>query len=212
MTVNFTDLDLKEFVAKSLGDTGLAYGTFSLALIGHKVKEVLREFSRYVPYKVRHSVLTKAETREVDISAIDNLLHVDYAEYRVNQIDREFRNVIYRRHGFITIDVEWTPAADETVYLYCRKLQTAEVLEEAHLELFTRLCAARVMIAQPVAKPHINAINKGGRRVVSEYRILGQDQLREVIFELEGLEPPNMKKYHSAGRPVVISESYIQVD
>ena len=209
MTIAYTDVDLKEEVAKELGDTGLAYGTFANALITQKVKEALREFSRYVPYKVRHSALTKAETKEVDISSIDNILHVDYAEFHVNQIEREFRDVIYRRHGFITLDINWTPDDDETVYLYCRKLRTADVLEEAHLELFTRLCAARVMLTHVLSK--VDAVTKGSSVVVG-YRVLGQEKLREVLDELESLEPPNQKRYRSAGRSPEQSESYIQLE
>lgn len=237
MTVNYTDLDLKQFVAKSLGDTGLAYGTYTLALIGQRVKDALIEFSRYIPYKVRHSAVTKAETKEVDISTIENLIHVDYAEFHVNQIDREFRNVIYRRHGFITLDITWTPADDETVYLYCKKLQTAEVLDVNNLDLFTKLCGARVIIASAekeltqtktdmgTGRALINTVPKGrnvagnylrygqGEQMLARERLLmGQNKLREVIFELEGEDPPNQKKYHSAGLQVGQSESYIQIE
>lgn len=211
MTINYTDSELKEEVAKSLGDTGLAYGTFASALIIQVVKESLSEFSRYHPYKVRESLLTTAETREVDISTLDDVIHVDYAEYRVNRNPREFRNIINRRNGFITLDVDWLPSADETVYLYCKKLQSAATLEQAHLELFVRLAAARVILIQPLAKPHVDAVNKG-KNVVYDYRALGQEKLTEVLKDIRmaGVKP-NQRKGYSAGGITDSSESYLKV-
>ena len=215
MSINYTDTELKEEVAKSLGDTALAYVTFEEDLIIQVVKECLREFSRYHPYLVRESLLTTAETKEVDISTLDDVVRVDYAEYRVNQYPREFRNVINRRHDFITLDVDWLPSADETVYLYCKKLQSAATLEQAHLELFARLAGARVILAQPLAKTagegHVDAVNKG-KNVVYNYRALGQEKLDEVKKDIRMAgAKPNQRKGYSAGGITDSSESYLKV-
>jgi len=240
MTINYTDTELKQEIAKSLGDTALAYTTFSEALIEQVVKECLREFSRYYPYLVRESLLTTADTKEVDIGTLDDVLHIDYAEYYVNKNPKQLRNVINRRNGFITLDIDWLPSGADAVYLYCKKLQSAATLQEAHLELFARLGAARCLITasnteliqakadMTTGRALINTVNKGGsgtsvpsayvgyaraeEALARERRTMGERKLMEVLRDIRMAgAKPNHRIGFSSGGVTDTSESYLKV-
>ncbi len=210
MTANYTDTDLQEEVAKHIGDTSLTYAApyFAAALIVQVVKDTFREFSRSFPFKQREAVLTAAETKEVDISALEDWLRIDMVEYRVDRQPRSFCNHWHIRDGFILLDVPWLPIADETVYLYLDKLQRAETLEQAHVEIFIKLAAARVMLTHAIGKT--DTVTRG-RRVVSNYRALGQEKLVEVKADIRLLGRNKIRKEYHAGDFVDRSESYIRI-
>ena len=61
--------------------------------------------------------------RDLDISAITDLLEVEKAEYPTRQYPQNFRNV--KVFGdVLTLDVTSEPDDDEEVFLYCRKTHT----------------------------------------------------------------------------------------
>ena len=59
--------------------------------------------------------------RDLDISAITNLIEVDKAEFPTREYPQEFRNV--KVFGdVLTLDVDSEPDDDEEVFLYCHKV------------------------------------------------------------------------------------------
>jgi hypothetical protein len=94
---------------------------YSAAELATFLIDALKELSNYSPNIVRETVTTTADSRDLDISAIKNLIEVRELEYEVGKNPRQFRNFIEHYSNFITILIDKSPAADQSVYLYCAK-------------------------------------------------------------------------------------------
>jgi len=103
---------------------------FTAAEIGQKLDDCLVEIARYVPYRVRETLTTTADSRDLDISSVTDLLSIEAVEYAVGEWPRLFRN--FSLFGTtLTLDIESAPGAGESVYLYCRKVHHLDADWEA---------------------------------------------------------------------------------
>ena len=85
------------------------------------VGRCLREVSLVSPYEVKETVTTVADTRDISIATITDYMWIIKAEYYVDKIPKQFREVeIFGTT--LTLDIDWTPSGGESVYLYCAKM------------------------------------------------------------------------------------------
>lgn len=84
------------------------------------IANCLIDISQRRPYEVKETLTTTA-SKELDISSIDDLLEVDKVEFPVDNEPPDYRccSVFGKT---LRMDVSSTPAADESVYLFCHKV------------------------------------------------------------------------------------------
>jgi len=93
---------------------------FSATEIQSMFTDILYRIASYKLVITRHSLTTIADTKELQIATIEDLIDPLYAEYTVDKNPRNFRNII-RRGNIVELDINIKPTAGETVYLYCKK-------------------------------------------------------------------------------------------
>lgn len=79
------------------------------------------EMSQAQPYEVKETLTTSSGSKKLDISSIVDLLYIDYLEYPVDK-DPVNKRGFEKFANVITMLTDTNPSADETVYLYCKKL------------------------------------------------------------------------------------------
>lgn len=115
------------------------------------------------------TILTTADSKEIDISNIKDLIRVRTnkgVEYLTDQTPKRFRN-----HSefadVLTIDIDFLPSANETVWLYCLKKHTltdkTSTLKPKHKTILIKGVAARA--ARNKGREQINSLNVGGVNV-----------------------------------------------
>jgi hypothetical protein len=96
---------------------------FSDAQLAAYIEDCLREISEYVPYEKKETLTTTANSKELDISAIEDLLGVDKIEFRTANEPPDYRNCSIFG-STLRMEIDFLPSADEDVYLYCHKLHS----------------------------------------------------------------------------------------
>lgn len=96
---------------------------FTSALLTKKLAEGLQEFSRYVPYIVRETLAVTEDSKELNISAIDNLLWIDSLEYLSGQTPRQFPDFTEHYRNTISMEIDSWPGKTDT------NIDTAEALD-----------------------------------------------------------------------------------
>lgn len=158
--------------------------------IGH----CLREISKVSPYETKETLTTTADSRDLDLSSITDLLEVKKCEFRVGKDPQQFRNFSVWGDT-LTMDTTIDPSAGESVYVYCHKLHsltnsssTLKVLHE--MLLVDGVCAYAAMAK---AREHINKVNVGGGGTARDLLTWGQNKLLLYRAELEGLKKPTVR-------------------
>ena len=92
------------------------------AQITAHIESTLKELSRVSSYQTKETKTTTSGSKDIDISAITNLLYVDRVEFRVDQNPKEFRNFEVWGNT-LTMDISSLPGVEDA-YLYCAKIHT----------------------------------------------------------------------------------------
>jgi len=91
--------------------------------IGIHIMNCVMEMSQAKPYEVKETLTTSSGSKKLDISSIEDLLYIDWLEYPVDQ-DPVRKKGFEKFADIITMLIDTTPSADETVYAYCKKLHS----------------------------------------------------------------------------------------
>jgi len=129
------------------------------------IADCLDELSYYSPVESKET-LTADGTIDVDISAIDNLINVDYVEYPTGNEPKTFHNCSIF-NDTLTIDIASAPTSGDEIYAYCRKLHT---LTETSTDLSEReerllVLGASGKAAMSKSLDYIGRVNIGGANV-----------------------------------------------
>lgn len=87
------------------------------------ITNCVMEMSQVKPYEVKETLTTTSGSKKLDISSIDDLLYIDFLEYPVDK-DPVNKRGFEQFASVITMLTDKNPSADETVYLYCKKLHS----------------------------------------------------------------------------------------
>lgn len=156
-------------------------------------KQCLVEISKSSPRQVIETVKTTAASVQLDISSIEDLIAIQDVEYPVGNEPRDFRN--FNVFGnTLTMEIDLSPAANEDVYLYCKKTHqltddTSTLppqLEEILVKGITGYAAVNK------SRWHIRRINVGGSKVAAQMQNWGLAQLAFYNQGLVGEEEPDM--------------------
>jgi len=139
---------------------------------------VLLDISNARPYEVKESVTLTVNSIETDVSTIEDLISVRYAEYPVGTTPNpDYRNVT-RFGDTVRVVTNRRPSGDETAYLYCHKLhsvtESTSTLPPDLEKLLVIGVAAKA--ARSRSRTQINKMNIGGTRVSREHLTWAQVQ------------------------------------
>lgn len=115
------------------------------------------------------TIVTTADSKEIDLTNIKDLIKVAKCEYRISRPSKnpkQFRN--FRRFAdILTMEMNIVPSADEEVHLYCYKKHTltdnTSTLKPEHEPVLLLGVCARA--ARNKGREQINALNVGGVNV-----------------------------------------------
>lgn len=142
------------------------------------IGQVLIEVSEASPLGVKETVTTTASSKDVSISAIENLLWVSKVEYPVDQSPRAFKK--FSVFGTtLTIDCDRLPAAGESVYLYCSKLHTLTNTSSSLSPILEKLIVDGTCAYAALSKARKleNAVNVGGANTPNQLKTWGMERL-----------------------------------
>lgn len=138
---------------------------------------VLADISDARPYEVKETVKLTVNSIEVDVSTIEDLISVRYAEYPVGTTNPDYRNVS-RFGDVVRLVTNRRPSGDETAYLYCHKLhsltESTSTLTPALEKLLVIGVSAKAARAR--SRSQINKQSIGGRFVAREHLTWAQVQ------------------------------------
>lgn len=152
------------------------------------ISDCLIEMSPYLPYEVKETVTTTASSRELDLSAINDLLEVKEVEYPVDKQPRRFRQFSVFGDD-LRMELDTAPSAVADVYLYCKKYHslsdTASTLNPTLERILVLGVCGQAAIAK--ARTKINKVNVGGGGVAANFQSWGLAQLALYYEELNKL-------------------------
>jgi len=159
------------------------------------INDCLAEIAEYKPYEVKETLTTTADSRELDLSVIDDLVEVKKVEYPVDEQPRQFRN--FSVWGdILRMALDRAPGAGESVYLYCAKYHslsdTVSTLNPTLERLLVLGVSGRAAVAK--ARTRINAVNIGGADVAANVQNWGLAQLALYRGGLNSLIIPEMSE------------------
>ncbi len=142
------------------------------------------------------SILTSADSKEIDISEITDLIRVAKVEYRTGKNPKQFRNADVFAN-ILTMDINILPSADETVHLYCHKKHTltdatSTLKPDAEAVLVQGVVARAAMNR---GREQINALSVGGVNVGPRMVDWGKDQL--ILYRRELKRNTNIQVYET---------------
>ncbi|MBA7473850.1 hypothetical protein ES707_09195 [subsurface metagenome] len=118
------------------------------------ISDTLSEISERRPYEVKETLKTTADSKELDISSIDDLFDIPKIEFRTSEDPPAYRNCSIFGNT-LTMAIDFKPLASENVYLYCHKVHQ---LTEDTSTLNPQL--ERVLVAGAVPKLALAWVNK----------------------------------------------------
>jgi hypothetical protein len=114
--------DAKQLLRDEFNKTELEdFPSDELTVIARKI---LVEVSMASPYMVEEALTTTADSKDLTVSSITDLLEIERIEYRTHRTPREFRNWTEYKTGTVSLMINFNPSAAEDVHVYCRKIHT----------------------------------------------------------------------------------------
>ena len=127
------------------------------------------------------TIVTAANSKEVDVTNIADLIRVTKCEYRISRPSynpKQFRNFT-RFADTLTMDINIVPSDKEEVHLYCHKKHTltdkTSTLKSEHETVLIQGVAARAAMSK--GREQLNALNTGGSNVGPRMVTWGREQL-----------------------------------
>ena len=156
------------------------------------ISDCLTEIAEYKPHRAKETLTTTA-SRELNLSAIDDLLEVKKVEYPVDEQPRSFSK--FSVWGNV-LRMALDSGAGESVYIYCTKYHslsdTVSTLNPTLERLLVLGVSGRAAVAK--ARTQINAVNIGGAGVASNMQNWGLAQLALYRGGLNSLIIPEMSE------------------
>ena len=167
------------------------------------IADCLVEISERRPYEVKETLTTTANSKELDISSIEDLLEVDKVEYKTGQDPPDYRNHSVFGNT-LTLDIDFNPSAGENVYLYCHKLHQ---LTESSSTLSPQI--EKLLVDGAVAKAALSWINQVRKQTAEAIARIADihTAIGKMTSETTGIE--QAIKDLAAGRTLGFNKVYV---
>jgi hypothetical protein len=151
-------------------------------VLNRHIDHAVRELSLFCPLEARETLTTSAESRDLSISSLTDLVGIEAVEYPVGNYPPSYvRFSVWA--DTLTLLIDSLPGDGEDVYVYYARLHTLDTDSStlpAKLEDLVALGAA-AYAAIEWASFATNRVNVGGGETWRDYLAWGQDRLAEFM-------------------------------
>jgi hypothetical protein len=174
--------DMRSRVRKDLHDEDSQNYRWTDSELNRHIDHAVRELSLSCPLEVKVTLSTTAESRDLSISSLTDLIEIEAVEYPVGDYPPSYiRFSVWS--DTLTLLTDSSPGDAEDVYVYYGKLHTLNADSStipAKLEDLVALGAAGYA-AMEWASFAANRVNVGGADTWRSYLTWGQDRLAEFM-------------------------------
>lgn len=153
--------------------------------LNRHIEHAVRELSIAVPLETKVTLYTSADSRELSISSLSDLVAIEAVEYPVGNYPPQY--VQFSLWGdTLTLLADTTPGEGEEVDIYYGKLHTLDDATSTILPLLEDVVAigAEGYAAVEWATFATNRVNLGGSSTWKSYLTWGQDRLASFLRAL----------------------------
>ena len=153
--------------------------------LNRHIQHAMRELSIAVPLETKATLYTTADSRELSISSLSDLVAIEAVEYPVGKYPPQY--VQFSLWGdTLTLLADTTPGEGEEVDIYYGKLHTLDDATSTILPLLEDVVAigAEGYAAVEWATFATNRVNLGGSSTWKSYLTWGQDRLASFLRAL----------------------------
>ena len=162
--------DMRGRLRQDLHDEDATNERWTDAELDRHIERSVREFSLAVPLETKSTLITTADSRDLSISGLTELVSIAAVEYPVDQYPPAYvRFSVWE--STLTLLVDSEPAASENVNVYYTKLHTIDISSSTAPPRFEGVFAT-------------NRVNVGGQDVWQEYLTWGEERLADFQREL----------------------------
>ena len=172
--------DMRSRLRKDLHDEDASNQRWTDGELDRHIQRAVREFSLAVPLEAKATPTTTVGSRDLSIAGLADLVAIEAVEYLVGQYPASYvRFSVWLTT--LTLLVDSTPAAAQSVNVYYTKLHTIDATSSTVPSPFEDVIAAGGggYAALEWASFATNRVNVGGRDVWRDYLIWGQERLAE---------------------------------
>lgn len=174
--------DMRARIRKDLHDEDSQNYRWTDDVLNRHIDCAVRELSLSCPLEARETLTTGAESRELSISSLTDLVEIEAVEYPVGNYPPSYvRFSLW--NDTLTLLIDWPPAGGENVYIYYAKLHTLDTDGSTVPTKLEDLVAtgAAAYAAIEWAGFATNRVNVGGGETWRDYLTWGQDRLAEFM-------------------------------
>lgn len=165
------------------------------------IARAVKEFSEALPYEQRATMASTADSRELDISSLNDRIMVEAVEYPIDKFPKRYQR--FSLWGdILTILGDEVPDGSNA-YIYYGKLHTLDAVSSTIPQNLDDLIAAGAAgyAAVEWAVYAINRVNVGGIMTPREFLTWGNERLRYFKTELKRLSRRNRVRVRSLYKP-----------
>jgi hypothetical protein len=174
--------DMRSRIRKDLHDEDSQNYRWTDSELNRHIDHVVRELSLSCPLEAKATLTTTAESRDLSISSLTDLIEIEAVEYPVGDYPPSYiRFSVWA--DILTLLTDNLPGEGEDVYVYYGKLHTLNADSStipAKLEDLIAL-GATAYAAMEWANFAANRVNVGGAYSWRGYLTWGQDRLAEFM-------------------------------
>ncbi len=170
--------DMRSQIRKDLHDEDSQNYRWTDSELERHIDHALRELSLSCPLEAKATLSTTAESRDLSLSSLSDLVEVEAVEYPVSNYPPSYVR-FSTWADTLTLLIDSLPGESEDVYIYYGKLHVLDASSStipAGLEDLVALGAA-AYAAIEWASFAANRVNVGGSEVWRSYLTWGQDRL-----------------------------------
>ncbi len=177
--------EMRDRVRRDLHDEDATNQRWTDVELDRHIERAVREFSLAVPLEAKTTLSTTADSRDLSIAGLTDLVAVEAVEHPVGEYPPEYvRYSIWL--STLTMLIDSTPEAAEDVNVYHTKLHTLDATSSTLPARFEDLVAtgAAAYAALEWASFATNRANVGGQDVWRDYLTWGQERLSKFQADL----------------------------
>ncbi len=172
--------EMRDRLRKDLHDEDPANQRWTDAELDRHIERAIREFGLSVPLEAKTTLSTTADSRDLSIAGLTDLVAIEAAEYPVGNYPPTYVPFSVWL-STLTMLIDSSPGAVEDVDVYYTKLHTLDATTSTLPARFEDVVAtgAAAYAALEWASFATNRVNVGGQDVWRDYLTWGQERLAE---------------------------------
>lgn len=197
--------EMRDRLRKDLHDEDAADPRWTDAELDRHIQRAVRELSLSVPQEAKTTLSTTADSRDLSIAGLTDLVAIEAVEYPVGNYPPTYVPFSVWL-STLTMLIDSPPGAVEDVNVYYTRLHTLDETTSTLPARFEDVVAtgAAAYAALEWASFATNRVNVGGQDVWRDYLTWGQERLAEFQRALAGHGRRNTVRVRQLYRPATI--------